>query len=64
MNRSAGISSTRACGAGAAAASAADGARRQQADKKYIVCNGDEGDPGAFMDRSIMEGIPTPCWRA
>ena len=35
-----------------------DGARRQKADKKYIVCNGDEGDPGAFMDRSIMEGNP------
>jgi NADH:ubiquinone oxidoreductase subunit F (NADH-binding) len=27
-------------------------------DEKYIVCNGDEGDPGAFMDRSIMEGDP------
>ncbi len=27
-----------------------------QADEKYIVCNADEGDPGAFMDRSIMEG--------
>ena len=26
--------------------------------KKYVVCNGDEGDPGAFMDRSIMEGNP------
>lgn len=26
--------------------------------KKYVVCNGDEGDPGAFMDRSIMEGDP------
>jgi NADH-quinone oxidoreductase subunit F len=26
--------------------------------KKYIICNGDEGDPGAFMDRSIMEGNP------
>ena len=26
--------------------------------KKYMVCNGDEGDPGAFMDRSIMEGDP------
>ena len=35
-----------------------DGARRQTAEKKYIVCNGDEGDPGAFMDRSIMEGNP------
>lgn len=27
-------------------------------DKKYIVCNADEGDPGAFMDRSILEGDP------
>ncbi|NMB07760.1 MAG: NADH-quinone oxidoreductase subunit NuoF [Tissierellia bacterium] len=27
-------------------------------DIKYVVCNGDEGDPGAFMDRSIMEGDP------
>lgn len=35
-----------------------DGARRQNSEKKYIVCNGDEGDPGAFMDRSIMEGNP------
>lgn len=32
--------------------------RRQKAADKYIVCNGDEGDPGAFMDRSIMEGDP------
>ena len=32
---------------------------RAQADPvKYVVCNGDEGDPGAFMDRSIMEGDP------
>ncbi|MCR5662416.1 MAG: NADH-quinone oxidoreductase subunit NuoF [bacterium] len=29
-----------------------------QAEHKYILCNGDEGDPGAFMDRSIMEGDP------
>ncbi len=29
-----------------------------QSDVKYVVCNGDEGDPGAFMDRSIMEGDP------
>ena len=28
------------------------------ADQKYVVCNGDEGDPGAFMDRSILEGNP------
>ncbi len=26
--------------------------------KKYVICNGDEGDPGAFMDRSLMEGDP------
>ena len=30
----------------------------QQNDTKYVVCNGDEGDPGAFMDRSILEGNP------
>lgn len=29
-----------------------------KSDKKYVVCNGDEGDPGAFMDRSVMEGNP------
>ena len=45
-------------GGGFPAGSKWDGARRQKADKKYIVCNGDEGDPGAFMDRSIMEGNP------
>lgn len=32
--------------------------KRQKSTPKYIVCNGDEGDPGAFMDRSIMEGDP------
>lgn len=31
---------------------------RQKEKEKYVVCNGDEGDPGAFMDRSIMEGDP------
>lgn len=31
---------------------------KQVADVKYVVCNADEGDPGAFMDRSIMEGDP------
>jgi len=31
---------------------------RAPGDKKYVVCNGDEGDPGAFMDRSVMEGDP------
>ncbi len=33
-------------------------ARNYQAEHKYVVCNADEGDPGAFMDRSIMEGDP------
>jgi len=32
--------------------------RAQPGDEKYIICNGDEGDPGAFMDRSVMEGDP------
>lgn len=31
---------------------------KQDADEKFVVCNADEGDPGAFMDRSIMEGDP------
>jgi NADH:ubiquinone oxidoreductase subunit F (NADH-binding)/(2Fe-2S) ferredoxin len=31
---------------------------RHVADQKYVVCNGDEGDPGAFMDRSVLEGDP------
>lgn len=33
-------------------------ANKQKNDKKYLVCNADEGDPGAFMDRSILEGDP------
>lgn len=33
-------------------------AYKYMADKKYIICNADEGDPGAFMDRSILEGDP------
>ena len=32
--------------------------KASQADQKYVVCNADEGDPGAFMDRSILEGDP------
>ena len=35
-----------------------DQVRRQAEPVRYVVCNGDEGDPGAFMDRSIMEGDP------
>ena len=33
-------------------------ARQSPGNKKYVVCNADEGDPGAFMDRSILEGDP------
>ncbi|MFQ5957245.1 MAG: NAD(P)H-dependent oxidoreductase subunit E, partial [Candidatus Brocadiales bacterium] len=32
--------------------------RNAPGDRKYIICNGDEGDPGAFMDRSVLEGNP------
>jgi NADH-quinone oxidoreductase subunit F len=32
--------------------------RKAQGDVKYAICNGDEGDPGAFMDRSVLEGDP------
>ncbi|MBM7562041.1 NADH-ubiquinone oxidoreductase-F iron-sulfur binding region domain-containing protein [Fusibacter tunisiensis] len=32
--------------------------RKPPADEKYVICNADEGDPGAFMDRSILEGDP------
>ena len=33
-------------------------AKQNKADQKYIACNADEGDPGAFMDRSVLEGDP------
>ncbi len=33
-------------------------ARKNESDEKYVVCNADEGDPGAFMDRSVLEGDP------
>ncbi len=33
-------------------------AAKNEADQKYVVCNADEGDPGAFMDRSVLEGDP------
>lgn len=32
--------------------------KQAEGDQKYVVCNADEGDPGAFMDRSILEGDP------
>jgi NADH:ubiquinone oxidoreductase subunit F (NADH-binding)/(2Fe-2S) ferredoxin len=31
---------------------------REESDEKYLICNADEGDPGAFMDRSLLEGSP------
>jgi NADH-quinone oxidoreductase subunit F len=33
-------------------------ARKAKGDTKYLICNADEGDPGAFMDRSVLEGDP------
>ncbi|PKM49440.1 MAG: hydrogenase [Firmicutes bacterium HGW-Firmicutes-7] len=33
-------------------------ARKSKSDQKYVICNADEGDPGAFMDRSLLEGDP------
>lgn len=33
-------------------------AAKVESDKKYVICNADEGDPGAFMDRSVLEGDP------
>ncbi len=35
-----------------------DTCRKAESDIRYVICNGDEGDPGAFMDRCIMEGDP------
>ncbi len=35
-----------------------ESSRNAPGEEKYIICNGDEGDPGAFMDRSVMEGNP------
>ncbi|HOO26518.1 MAG TPA: NADH-ubiquinone oxidoreductase-F iron-sulfur binding region domain-containing protein, partial [Clostridiales bacterium] len=35
-----------------------DAARKSEGDVKYLICNADEGDPGAFMDRAIIEGDP------
>jgi bidirectional [NiFe] hydrogenase diaphorase subunit len=32
--------------------------RKSKSDQKYVICNADEGDPGAFMDRSVLEGDP------
>lgn len=32
--------------------------KNKESDEKYLICNGDEGDPGAFMDRTLLEGVP------
>jgi NADH-quinone oxidoreductase subunit F len=45
-------------GAGFPAGVKWDFARKAQGDQKYLICNADEGDPGAFMDRAIIEGNP------
>ncbi len=45
-------------GAGFPTAKKWEMARRQDGGQKYVVCNADEGDPGAYMDRSILEGNP------
>jgi len=45
-------------GAGFPAGLKWDMVRREKADKKFIVANGDEGDPGAYMDRTLMESDP------
>jgi NADH-quinone oxidoreductase subunit F len=45
-------------GAGYAAALKWDQVRRRDSPVKYVICNGDEGDPGAFMDRMLLESFP------
>ncbi len=45
-------------GAGFPTAFKWDAARKAKGDVKYVLCNADEGDPGAFMDRSLIEGDP------
>jgi len=39
-------------------------ARMSISDAKYIICNADEGDPGAFMDRAVIEAILIQCLKA
>jgi NADH:ubiquinone oxidoreductase subunit F (NADH-binding) len=45
-------------GAGYPTALKWEAARESQGERKYMICNGDEGDPGAYMDRSVLEGDP------
>ena len=37
---------------------------RAVGDQKYVICNGDEGDPGAYMDRASWKATRIACWRA
>jgi len=45
-------------GAGFATGSKWESCRKAKGDQKYVLCNADEGDPGAYMDRSVLEGDP------
>lgn len=45
-------------GAGFPAGRKWEACRKASGEEKYVICNGDEGDPGAFQDRSVMEGDP------
>jgi NADH-quinone oxidoreductase subunit F len=38
--------------------------RKAVSDQKFIICNADEGDPGAYMNRNEIESDPHACWRA
>ena len=38
--------------------------RKAMAEQKYIICNADEGDPGAYMNRNEIESDPHRCWKA
>jgi (2Fe-2S) ferredoxin len=51
-------------GAGFATARKWKAARKAEGGRKFILCNGDEGDPGAFKDAPSWRAIPTRCWRA
>ena len=45
-------------GAGFPTATKWEFVRNAKGDEKYVVCNGDEGDPGAYMNRAVLEGNP------
>ena len=37
--------------------------RKAKGKERFVICNADEGDPGAYMDRSLLEGKPPQCHR-